>query len=30
MFIPLHDDSALQIIRFHYMSGQTVAPHIGQ
>jgi membrane associated rhomboid family serine protease len=28
MFIPLHDDSALKIIRFHYMSGLIAAVNI--
>jgi hypothetical protein len=28
MFVPLHDDSALQVIRFQYMSVPTIPPHI--
>jgi hypothetical protein len=30
MFIPLHDDSALKVIRFHYMTGLAISPHIGR
>lgn len=30
MFIPLHDDSALKVIRFHYMSVLQAPLHIGR
>jgi hypothetical protein len=30
MFIPLHDDSALKVIRFHYMSAFTIPLHISR
>jgi hypothetical protein len=29
MFVPLHDDTPLRVIRFQYMSGRAISPHIG-